>query len=46
MPTTLAEMIRIADLYALGDPTQPRLMSSTTIEMVLDHPGGMTSEVK
>src|SRR3954469_2690247 len=27
MPTTLAETIRIADSYALGDPTQPELMS-------------------
>ncbi|KAK1618395.1 hypothetical protein QYE76_023912 [Lolium multiflorum] len=25
MPTTLAEMIRVADNYALGDPTQPAL---------------------
>src|SRR3954468_20109177 len=28
MPTTLAETIRIADSYALGDPTQPELMSA------------------
>src|SRR4051812_15022247 len=26
MPTTLGETIRIADSYALGDPTQPELM--------------------
>src|SRR3954471_3332206 len=28
MPTSLAEIIRIADSYALGDPTQPLLMSA------------------
>src|SRR3954469_25162792 len=28
MPASLAETIRIADSYALGDPTQPLLMSS------------------
>src|SRR5215216_3096012 len=28
MPTTLAETIRIADSYALGDPTQSELMSA------------------
>ena len=27
MPTTLAETIRVADSYALGDPTQPLLNS-------------------
>ena len=27
MPTTLAETIKIADMYALGDPTQPLLTS-------------------
>src|SRR4051812_19827522 len=26
MPASLAEMIRIADSYALGDPTEPLLM--------------------
>jgi hypothetical protein len=26
MPTTLAETIKIADSYALGDPTHPSLM--------------------
>lgn len=26
MPATLSEMIRIANMYALGDPTQPSLM--------------------
>jgi hypothetical protein len=25
MPTTLAEMIRVADSYALGDPMQPAI---------------------
>src|SRR5664279_3473123 len=28
MPTTLAETIKIADMYALGDPTQPLLTSA------------------
>lgn len=28
MPATLSEMIKIADMYALGDPTQPSLMSA------------------
>ena len=28
MPASLAETIRIADSYALGDPTQPLLMSA------------------
>jgi hypothetical protein len=28
MPATLAETIKIADMYALGDPTQPLLMSA------------------
>ena len=32
MPTTLFETIRIADSYALGDPTQPRLISSEANE--------------
>jgi hypothetical protein len=26
MPSTLAETIKTADMYALGDPTQPSLM--------------------
>lgn len=26
MPATLSEMIKIADMYALGDPTQPSMM--------------------
>ena len=30
MPTTLAEMIRIADSYALGDPTQPAAYDTPT----------------
>jgi hypothetical protein len=25
MPTTLAEMIKVADSYALGDPSQPAI---------------------
>lgn len=28
MPATLSEMIKIVDMYALGDPTQPLLMSA------------------
>jgi hypothetical protein len=28
MPTTLAETIKIADSYALGDPTQPTIVAS------------------
>ena len=28
MPSTLTEMIRIADSYALGDPTQPLFNSA------------------
>lgn len=35
MPSTLAEAIKIADMYALGDPTQPSLMPA---ELRRDNP--------
>jgi hypothetical protein len=30
MPTTLAEMMRVADSYALGDPMQPAIAGDPT----------------
>ena len=51
MPITLAEMIRIADSYALGDPTQPRTASNESNEEYYQrdgagHPGGTITEEK
>src|SRR5215216_1175635 len=43
MPTTLAETIRIADSYALGDPTQPRLMSNESNEEYYQRDGASSS---
>ena len=43
MPTTLAEMIRIADSYALGDPTQPRLVSNESNEEYYQRDGAGSS---
>ena len=50
MPATLAEMIRIADSYALGDPSQPWLNSAEQSKkypatMVPDHLGGMIARI-
>ena len=43
MPTTLAETIRIADSYALGDPTQPRLVSNKSNEEYYQRDGAGSS---
>src|SRR3954467_6165365 len=41
MPTRLAETIRISDSYALGDPTQPLLVSAEgmTVTQIYDAAG-------
>ena len=43
MPVTLAEMIRIADSYALGDPTQPRIASNESNEEYYPRDGAGSS---
>ena len=43
MPVTLAEMIRVADSYALGDPTQPRIASNESNEEYYPRDGSGSS---
>ena len=43
MPIMLAEMIRIADSYALGDPTQPRIASNESNEEYNQRDGARSS---
>ena len=42
IPETLAELIQVADSYALGDPTQPTLMSEPSKGYPVNDGAGMS----